>query len=149
MRFRFARGLAAVAAAFTASLACAQTAPATAGAGATGGATGQMLSLLAGMVAVLGLIAAAAWLLKRFVPRAHGGGTALRVIAGAAVGPRERVVVVEIGSIWLVVGVAPGSVNALHQMPRATADLAAAAVATPASPFAAWLKQKLEKRGER
>ena len=150
MSFRFTRAVPGVAAAFTAGLACAQTAPATAGAaGATGGATGQMLSLLAGMVAVLGLIAAAAWLLKRFVPRSHGGGTALRVIAGAAVGPRERVVVVEIGATWLVVGVAPGSVNALHQMPRATADLAAAAVAAPASPFAAWLKQKLEKRGER
>ncbi len=72
----------------------------------------------------------------------------LRVIAGAAVGQRERVVVVEVGSTWLVLGVAPGSVTALHQMPHIALDAPAAPNAvTP--PFAQWLKQFMEKRSER
>ncbi len=143
MRVRLARALLAVTASCTARIAGAQTAPT-----ATGAAAGQMLNLLVGMAIVLAAIAAAAWLFKRFVPRAQGTGTALRVVAGAAVGPRERVVVVEIGSTWLVVGVAPGSVNALHQMPRPTGEQVAAAPAESLSPFAAWLRKTMEKRGE-
>src|SRR5687767_11099177 len=112
---------------------------------APGVATGQALNLLMGMVIVLAVIALAAWLVKRFAPRGYGASGALRVVAGAAVGPRERVVIVEIGSTWLVIGVAPGSVSRLHEMPRATTETAALAAADP-SPFAAWLKQKMEKR---
>src|SRR5688572_14039367 len=59
---------------------------------APGVATGQALNLLMGMVIVLGVIALAAWLVKRFAPRGYGATGALRVVAGAAVGPRERVV---------------------------------------------------------
>jgi hypothetical protein len=71
------------------------------------------------------------------------------VVAGAAVGQRERVVVVEIGSSWLVVGVAPGSVNLLQQMPRAEMPAAAAAAPLPSTAFAAWLKQVMEKRNDK
>jgi len=101
------------------------------------------------MVIVVAVIALAAWLVKRFTPRGYGATGALRVIAGAAVGPRERVVVIEIGSTWLVVGVAPGSVSRLHEMPRATSEPAPVAPAASASPFAAWLKQKMEKHDGR
>ena len=115
---------------------------------APGVATGQALNLLMGMVIVLAVIALAAWLVKRFAPRGYGASGALRVVAGAAVGPRERVVIVEIGSTWLVIGVAPGSVSRLHEMPRAPTEATAAEGADP-SPFAAWLKQKMEKRDAR
>jgi flagellar protein FliO/FliZ len=110
--------------------------------------TGTLTSLIIGMVLVLAVIAATAWLLKRLAPRTYGSSSVLRVVAGAAVGPRERVVIVEIGSTWLVVGVAPGCVNTLHQMPRAADGEPAAASpgATPA--FAQWLKKFTEKRGE-
>jgi flagellar protein FliO/FliZ len=38
------------------------------------------------------------------------------------VGQRERVVVVEIGDDWLVLGVAAGQVRALHTLPAQTLD---------------------------
>ena len=119
----------------------AQTAAAPVGIGA-----GQIFGLFAGTLFVLAVIAGAAWLLKRFTPRGYGTGGVLRVVAGAAVGQRERVVVVEIGASWLVVGVAPGSVNLLQQMPRV--DLPAAANTAPlaSTAFATWLKQIMEKR---
>ena len=65
------------------------------------------------------------------------------------VGQRERVVVVEIGSSWLVVGVAPGSVNLLQQMPRAEMPAAATAAPLPSTAFATWLKQVMEKRNDK
>ena len=117
-------------------------------AAAPGAVTGQVLSLIIGMAVVLAVIAGAAWLVKRISPRTYGSSSVLRVIAGAAVGQRERVVIVEVGATWLVLGVAPGSVNTLHQMPRPE-DAAGAPVPSDAlSPFAQFLKKFKEKRSE-
>ena len=115
----------------------------------SGALTGQIVSLVIGLGVVLGVIFGAAWLVKRVAPRNYASAGVLRVVAGTAVGQRERVVVVEVGATWLVLGVTAGSVNMLHQMaPVATAAPdAAPAGATP--PFAAWLKQMLEKRNGR
>ena len=144
MTMRFWPAACAVLGSGVASLARAESA-----AGASGALTGQLISLVMGMAVVLAVIAAAAWLVKRVAPRNYSNAGVLRVIAGAAVGQRERVVVVEIGATWLVLGVTAGSVNALHQLPRQeTAEPAAATTRDPRQ-FAAWLKQIMEKRGER
>lgn len=118
-------------------------------AAATGIGAGQIFGLFAGTLLVLAVIGGVAWLLKRLSPHGYGTGGVLRVIAGAAVGQRERVVVVEIGSSWLVVGVAPGSVNLLQQMPRADLPAAAGSAPLPTTAFATWLKQIMEKRNGR
>lgn len=107
-----------------------------------------VLQMLLGLVVVVALLLGGLWLLKRFAaPRGAAAGL-LRVVAGAAVGPRERVVVVEVGETWLVVGVAPGQVRALHQLPRpASADAAGtAAIAPGGKDFGAWLRQVMERR---
>ncbi|MDB5867088.1 MAG: putative flagellar protein FliO [Betaproteobacteria bacterium] len=110
---------------------------------------GSLLQFGLGLAIVLGLIVAAGWFMKRFSIGPAAAGT-LKVVAGTAVGQRERVVVVEIGETWMVLGVAPGRVNALHTMPRGqvTTTTQAQPAATPAA-FAAWLKEKMEKRDAR
>jgi flagellar protein FliO/FliZ len=114
---------------------------------------GGMLQFAFGLAMVLGLIVAAGWFAKRFKigPTASG---LVKVIAGAAVGQRERVVVVEVGDTWMVLGVAAGRVNALHTMPRGTVSAVAVPASAPApthpmalpAGFAGWLKQTMEKR---
>ena len=108
---------------------------------------GSMLQFAVGLAMVLGLIVAAGWFAKRFSigPAASG---LVKVVAGAAVGQRERVVVIEIGEVWMVVGVAPGRVNALHTMPKGTVITQPAIAHALGSPggFAGWLKQTMEKR---
>jgi len=108
---------------------------------------GSMLQMLAGLLLVLAVIAAAAWLLKRFAlnPGTATTGT-IKVIAGAAVGQRERVVLVEISGTWLVLGVAPGQVRTLHTMPKAHAEQIANELPAPRKGFQEWLKQIMEKR---
>ena len=105
---------------------------------------GSFLQFALGLAMVLGLIVAAGWFAKRFQigPAASG---LVKVISGAAVGQRERVVVVEVGDTWMVLGVAPGRVNTLHTMPRGTVATLPQPLGGPGG-FAGWLKQTMEKR---
>lgn len=49
----------------------------------------------------------------------------MRLAGGIALGPRERIAVVEVGGRWLVVGVTGQSINLLTTLDSAPADLAA------------------------
>ncbi|MDI1268738.1 MAG: flagellar biosynthetic protein FliO [Polaromonas sp.] len=80
------------------------------------GAAGLLQAGL-GLAVVLALIFLCAWAARRFGLPQAGGGRLLKVVSSAMVGQRERVVVVEIGGSWLVLGVAAGQVSALHTMP--------------------------------
>ncbi len=70
-----------------------------------------------GLAVVIGLIFLFAWVVRRFGLQPSGNGRLLKVVSSAMVGQRERVVVVEIGDSWLVLGVASGQVRTLHTMP--------------------------------
>ncbi|MBJ3590137.1 flagellar type III secretion system protein FliO [Salmonella enterica subsp. enterica serovar Saintpaul] len=100
-------------------------------------------------VALLGiivLILAAAWVIKRlgFAPR--GPRTrGLKVAASTSLGPRERVVIVEVEDARLVLGVTASQINVLHTLPPAPA----VAEEEPASPadFQAMMKSLLKRSG--
>ena len=125
-----------------------------------GSATGSLLQTLFALIAVLAVLGALAWFLKRYGPKAMGGNAHLRIVGSLNLGGRERLLVVEVGNQWIVVGASPGRVNALATMPRQdgmdTGADAGAAHATlaqggttavqPAHSFADWLKQTLDKR---
>ena len=108
----------------------------------------SVLQMLFRLAVVIAQLFACLWLIRRLsAPR--GGGAAIKVLGAAAVGPRERVVLVELGEQVLVLGVAPGSVTRLHDMKRSELPLPAdaAGIAAPAGKaFAAWLKQATERR---
>jgi flagellar protein FliO/FliZ len=107
----------------------------------------SFFQVLMGLIVVLGLMALVAWTLKRLNIAKIAGNAPVKVIGGVSVGSRERVMVVEVADQWIVVGVATGQVTALstmprpHNMPAVSQDIGA-----PANQFAAWLKQKIEKR---
>ncbi len=70
-----------------------------------------------GLALVLLLIWGLGALIKRMGPGRRLQGQSLRIVASQSVGARERVVVLEVDDTWLVLGVAPGSINRLHEMP--------------------------------
>lgn len=74
---------------------------------------GGITQMLLGLLVVLGLLAAAVWLLRRYMPLQRGEG-ALKVVAGLTLGARERLVLVEADGARLLLGVAPGRVQTLH-----------------------------------
>jgi flagellar protein FliO/FliZ len=88
------------------------------------GLAGVVLSLLL----VLGLIIGLAWLVGRL--RGFTGGAAagpLRVAASAAVGMKERIVLVDAAGAWLLLSVAPGRIEVLHRYEGRPEGLAVAA----------------------
>jgi flagellar protein FliO/FliZ len=119
-----------------------------------GPAAGSLLQTILALLFVLALLAGLAWVMKRFGPRAAGASANLRVVGALNIGGRERIMVVEVGDQWIVVGASPGRINALATLPRqegvdASAILAAGGTAgqmTPASSFAEWLKNTIDKR---
>ncbi|MEO8837964.1 MAG: flagellar biosynthetic protein FliO, partial [Herbaspirillum sp.] len=61
-------------------------------------------------------------------------------------GNRERVLVVEVGEQWIVVGVAAGRVNALANMPRQSGVELSSNGSPPVRNFSSWLKQTVDRR---
>lgn len=111
---------------------------------------GGVLQMITGLAAVVALIFAGAWALKRFgrvQGAAHGQ---LRLIGGISLGQRERIVIVQAGSDRLLIGVAPGCIRTLHVLepaPEAAgeADAAGGGPAAPAS-FLGRFNHELRKR---
>lgn len=88
----------------------------------------SLWQLTLGMLVVLGLIMALAWLLKRSGRFQAGAGGGLRILGGLSMGSRERVVLIQAGDTQLLLGVAPGRVQTLHVLdkPLAAGDAGAA-----------------------
>lgn len=108
--------------------------------------TGSVLQVIVSLLLVLAAVVLVAWVLKRInLPQQHAANT-LKVISAVAVGQRERVVLIEVNDTWLVVGVAPGQVNALHNMPKGNIPIQANTTNNPRNDFQSWLKQMMEKR---
>lgn len=72
-----------------------------------------MTKSLGGLLAVLTLILALAWLLRRFGTFSRLAPGRFRVLAAVSLGSRERVVLLQAGGKQLVLGVAPGRVETL------------------------------------
>ena len=101
-----------------------------------------------GMLMVLGLIFACAWLAPRFgLERSGGGAQVVKVVSSSSVGQRERVVVVEVAGTWLVLGVTSNQTNTLHSLPAQSVPGATAAPALaargPVDLFAQKLRESL------
>jgi len=106
---------------------------------------GHLLQVFLGLVLVLALVLATAWMLRR-VGRVPGlSNQAIKMIGAAAVGTRERVVLLEVSGTWILVGVAPGQIRSLATLPKS--ELAPAEVnPAPPAPFAQLLKRFTERQ---
>ncbi len=74
---------------------------------------GSLTEVTLALAVVLAAIFALAWLARR-VRGVAGSASALGVLAEVRLGPKERAVLVKVGSEQLLLGVAPGRVATLH-----------------------------------
>ncbi len=74
------------------------------------GVGGQLLQL------VLGLIFVLAWLMRRVQRAGPAGSQVIELVGSRALGPRDRLVLVQVGNEQVLLGVSPGSITALHVM---------------------------------
>jgi flagellar protein FliO/FliZ len=110
--------------------------------------SGSVFQIIFSLLLVLAAVLAVAWIMKRINLQQHGAASLLKVISGVAVGPRERVVLMEVNDTWLILGVAPGQVRTLHTMPKGAIPSGPASFTAggPDGKFQMWLKQMMEKR---
>ena len=112
----------------------------------------QTITSLLWFVAILALIPAALWLLKR---TPMGGGAAqgvLRSVAALPLSASQRIVAVEVGHgegrKWLVLGVTPHSITTLHAMDPQGDLPGDSALDTAPTPFAQLLGRFRPQRGD-
>ncbi|MBJ9975419.1 flagellar biosynthetic protein FliO [Pseudomonas sp. S75] len=109
------RGLGVVAAMLgSGMLHAAQVAAAPAAAAAPAGMGGQLLQMLFGLLLVVGVIFLLAWLLRRLQLVQPRGGQVIEIVGTRALGPRDRLLLVQVGKQQILIGHSPGSIEALH-----------------------------------
>ena len=83
---------------------------------------GGLFTVLLSLALILGGFVAVAWFARRYLPGMGAQGV-VKVVGTTAVGPRERVVVVEVDDTWVMLGVGGGNVRLLHTLPKPAADV--------------------------
>ncbi|WP_092204549.1 MULTISPECIES: flagellar biosynthetic protein FliO [unclassified Pseudomonas] len=79
------------------------------------GVAGQLAQLVLGLLLVLGLIFFLAWLLRRVQQAGPAGkGQVIDIVGSRALGPRDRLVLVQVGNEQILLGLSPGTITALH-----------------------------------
>ena len=74
----------------------------------------SVLPMLLSLILILGGFIGVAWLVRRYLPGVGKQGV-VKVVGATMVGPRERVVVVEVDDTWLLLGVGAGQVRLLDK----------------------------------
>ncbi len=117
--------------------------------------SGGLLQTTMALLFVLAVLVGLAWLLKRYGPKhLNGSQRHIKLVDSLNLGARERILLLEVGEQWIVVGASAGRMNALTTLPRqeipeppAQQDTSAGAASGPLKAnFAAWLKQTIEQR---
>ncbi|MDP3365599.1 MAG: flagellar biosynthetic protein FliO, partial [Pseudomonas sp.] len=75
---------------------------------------GQLGQLLLGLLLVIGLIFVLAWLLRRVQQLAPRSGQVIKLLATQPLGPRDRLVLVQVGNEQILLGLSAGRIAPLH-----------------------------------
>ena len=75
-----------------------------------------LLKLILGLVVVLAMVFVFAWAMKKFHLAQPGGDGPIKMVSAIAVGQRERIVLLQVGEEQILVSLAPGRVEKLHEL---------------------------------
>ena len=109
---------------------------------------GSLVQMLIGLGVVLAMLLDGAVFVRRLGRIPGLSNQAIKTIAAASVGTRERVVLLEVADQWVLIGVAPGQVRSLATLPKGQlTDLPAPGLMNPG--FAQVLQRFKERRDAR
>lgn len=101
-------------------------------------------TLALGLIVVL--LLGTAWLARKVSGGKGFGQGGMKIVGGVALGPRERIVLLEVGDEWLVIGIVPGQIRTLHRLEKGAATPADGLPASAEKPFTQWLQGIAERR---
>ena len=110
----------------------------------TPGVSGSaILQMLLGLTLIIGLLFAGAYLLRKLNGgRSFGHTGPMRIVGGLMISARERIVLLEVGDEWIVIGIVPGQIKTLHTLPKGEVPNAGGGDKS----FGQWLKQISERK---
>ena len=96
------------------------------------------------LLLVVSLLIGASVLFKKFgLNRVINGGTLpIKVIGSTSLGTNQRLVVIEVGDQWIVLGVTPQQITTITSLPKQETPVG---TTQPKPPFANWMQSALEK----
>ena len=97
---------------------------------AVGSVGGQLTQLVLGLLLVIGLIFVLAWLMRRVQRIGPGNGQVIELVGSRALGPRDRLVLVQVGEEQILLGLTPGRITPLHVL-KHPVSVAQTEAATP------------------
>ena len=77
------------------------------------------LRMIGSLVAVLALVAACSWALRRWRDRQSVENDSIEIVSGISLGSKERVVLLRVGDEQVLVGVSPAGMRSLHVVRQA------------------------------
>jgi flagellar protein FliO/FliZ len=80
----------------------------------TGSVAGQLTQLVLGLLLVVGVIFVLAWLMRRVQSIGPGNAQVIELVGSRALGPRDRLVLVQVGEEQILLGITPGRITPLH-----------------------------------
>ena len=84
---------------------------------------GQLAQLGLGLVLVVGLIFLMGYLMRRVGPLAAQGGQHIRIVSNLPLGPRDRLILVDVGGKQMLLGASPGRISTLHVFEEPVAEI--------------------------
>jgi flagellar protein FliO/FliZ len=75
----------------------------------------SILNMLFGLAIVVSLIYGLSWVLKKYSRLPGSNQVDMKILGGVSLGTRERAVLIQVDGKKILLGVAPGRVNLLHQ----------------------------------
>ncbi len=106
---------------------------------------GTYIQAALALALIVGLLAATAWLARKVSGGKGFGQGGVKLLGGIALGPRERIVLVEVGNDWLVVGIVPGQIRTLHRLDKGSLPDQTASD-QPNKAFSQWLQSISDRR---
>ncbi len=102
----------------------------------------NLMKISLSLLLIVGLMIGFAVLVKKFgLNRIQNGPFPVKVIGAISIGTNQRLMVIEVGEEWLLLGVTPQQITTITSMPRQETP----AGAVPGQQFSSWMQNALEK----
>lgn len=105
----------------------------------------SLLRTLVSLIVVVGILIALSVLFKKFGLNRMIPTFPIKVIGALNLGKNQRLVVIEVGDEWIVLGATPQHISTITKMPRQEADNAGIVDGASNANFPAWMQGALQK----
>lgn len=107
--------------------------------------SGSLVQITVSLLVVVGLLIGLSVLFKKFGMNRLSGQLPFKVIGAVTIGNNQRLMVIEIGEEWIVLGVTPQHISTIISMPRQELSSGSNNGENTKANFSAWMQSALEK----